>query len=182
MIKRNKTGKKILFYFLGYTNEILLPNSDLALYNSPSLTFTLNEREGGRRSFVSCRNPQWREQEEQAAQAARAAQLAPSAQPAQHTPPPSMPGMGWTPAIPAPRFTPGFGYGMGYVPRKAWHTEAQAQPSQRHMGQGGPGITSQDTPQIPRECHPLFALRSHWTSSTLAWEDWSSRTGRSKVR
>jgi hypothetical protein len=42
--------------------------------------------------------------------------------------------------------------------------------------------TSQDTPQILRECHPLFALRSHWTSSTLAWDDWSSRTGRSKVR
>jgi len=57
-----------------------------------------------------------REQEEQAAQAARAAQPAPSAQPAQHTPPPAMPGMGWTPAIPTPEFTPGYGYGMGYVP------------------------------------------------------------------
>jgi len=27
-----------------------------------------------------------------------------------------MPGMGWTPAIHPPRFTPGYGYGMGYVP------------------------------------------------------------------
>jgi len=26
-----------------------------------------------------------------------------------------MPGMGWTPAIPVPGFTPGYGYGMGYV-------------------------------------------------------------------
>jgi len=103
MIKRDKTGKKILYYFPGYTNEIQLPNPDLALYNSPSLTFTLIEREGGRRSSISRRNSQRREQEEQAAQAA---QPAPSAQPAQHTPPPAMPGMGWTPAIPAPEFTP----------------------------------------------------------------------------
>jgi len=27
-----------------------------------------------------------------------------------------MPGIGWTPAIPTPGFTPGYGYGMGYVP------------------------------------------------------------------
>ena len=52
--------------------------------------------------------------------------------------------------------------------RASRRTEALAQASQRHMGQGDPGITSQDTPHIPRECHPLFALRSHWTSSTLA--------------
>jgi len=116
MIKRDETGKKILYYFLGYTNEIQLPNSDLALYNSPSLTFILIEREGGRRTSVSRMNSRRREQEEQAAQAARPAQPAPSAQPAHHTPPPAMPGMGWTPTIPAPRFTPGYGYGTGYVP------------------------------------------------------------------
>jgi len=105
VIKRDETGKKILYYFSGYTNEIQLPNPDLALYNSPSLTFTLIEREGGRKSFVSHRNSRRREQEEQAAQAARPAQVTqptPSAQPAQHTPPPAMPGMGWTPAIHAP--------------------------------------------------------------------------------
>jgi len=73
VIKRDKTGKMILYYFLGYTNEIQLPNPDLALYNSPSLTFTLIEREGGRRSSVSRRNSRRREQEEQAAQAARVA-------------------------------------------------------------------------------------------------------------
>ena len=38
------------YYFPGYTNEIQLPNPVLALYNSPSLTFTLIEREGGRRT------------------------------------------------------------------------------------------------------------------------------------
>ena len=27
-----------------------------------------------------------------------------------------MPGMGWTPAIPAPGLTHGYGYGMGYAP------------------------------------------------------------------
>jgi len=27
-----------------------------------------------------------------------------------------MPEMGWTPAIPAPEFTPWYGYGMGYIP------------------------------------------------------------------
>jgi len=98
MIKRDEIGKKILYYFSGYTNEIQLPNPDLALYNSPLLTFTLIERKGGRKSSVSRRNSQRREQEEQAAQAARAAQVAqpaPSAQPAQHTPPQAMLGMGW---------------------------------------------------------------------------------------
>jgi len=93
MIKHDEIGKKILYYFLGYTNEIQLPNPDLALYNSPSLTFTLIEREGGRRSSVSRRNSRRREQEEQAAQAVRATQPAPSAQPAEHTPPPAMLGM-----------------------------------------------------------------------------------------
>ena len=47
VIKHDETSKKILYYFPGYTNEIQLPNPDLALYNSPSLTFTLIEREGG---------------------------------------------------------------------------------------------------------------------------------------
>jgi len=116
MIKHDETGKKILYYFSRYINEIQLPNPDLALYNSPTLTFTLIERDGGRMSSVSRRNSRRREQEEQAAQAARAAQPAPSSQLAQHTPPLAMLGMGWTPPIPAPRFTPRYGYGMGYVP------------------------------------------------------------------
>ena len=84
VIKREEIGKKILYYFHEYTNKIQLPNPDLALYNSPLLTFTLTEREGGRRSFVSRRNSRRREQEEQATQAARAAKAAqppPSAQP-----------------------------------------------------------------------------------------------------
>jgi len=41
VIKRDEIGKKILYYFPGYTNEIQLANPYLALYNSPSLTFTL---------------------------------------------------------------------------------------------------------------------------------------------
>jgi len=147
VIKRDETGKKILYYFPRYTNEIQLPNPDLAVYNSPSLTFTVIEREGRRRSSVSRRNSRRREQEEQAAQVAWAAQ---PAQPAQHTPPTAMPRMGWTAAIPAPRFTPGYGYGLGYVPnpykaggsscqqegRAGRRTEAQAQAIQRHMRQG----------------------------------------------
>jgi len=44
MIKHDKTGKKILYYFSGYTNETQLPNLNLALYNSPSLTFTEGRR------------------------------------------------------------------------------------------------------------------------------------------
>jgi hypothetical protein len=66
MIKHDETGKKILYYFPRYTNEIQLPNPDLALYNSPSLTFTLIKKEGGRRSSVSRRNSRRREQEEHA--------------------------------------------------------------------------------------------------------------------
>jgi len=130
VIKCDETGKKILYYFPGCTNEIQLPNLDFSLYSSPSLTFTLIEREGGHRSSVSRSNSRRREKEEQAAQAARVAQEeqpAPSAQPAQYTPPPAMPGMGWTPAVPAPGFTPRYGYGTGYVPHpyeaggSSWH-------------------------------------------------------------
>jgi len=96
-----------------------------------------------------------------------------------------MPGMGWTPPIPAPGFTPAYGYGMVYVPHpyeaggsswqaggSSWQAHGGAGPSELEAyGAGHPGITSQDTPQILRKCQPLFTLRSHWTSSTLTWED-----------
>jgi hypothetical protein len=42
-----------VFYFLGYTNEIPLPNPDLRLYKSPALTFILVEQEEARRSLAS---------------------------------------------------------------------------------------------------------------------------------
>ena len=45
----------LVFFFLGYTNEIPLPNSELSLYKSPSLTFTLVEQEEAHRSSVSHR-------------------------------------------------------------------------------------------------------------------------------
>ena len=163
MIKRDETGKKILYYFLGYTNEIQLPNPDLALYNSPSLTFTLIKREGGRRSSVSRRNSWRREQEEQAAQAARAAQAA------QHTPPPAMPGMGWTLAIPALGFIPRYGYGMGYLPHpyeatgSSWQVHRGAGPSDPEAyGAGGsrhhePGHSS-DSEGMPPPVRPQVTL------------------------
>jgi len=45
----------LVFFFLGYTNEIPLPNPGFSLYKSPSLTFTLVEQEEALRSFVSRR-------------------------------------------------------------------------------------------------------------------------------
>ena len=42
-------------FFLGYTNEILLPNLELYFYKSQSLTFALVEQEKARRIFVSSR-------------------------------------------------------------------------------------------------------------------------------
>ena len=39
----------LIFFYLGYTNEIPLPNAEFHLYNCHSLTNTLVPREGGRR-------------------------------------------------------------------------------------------------------------------------------------
>ena len=46
----------LVFFFLGYTNEIPLPNPGFYLYKSLSLTFTLVEQEEARRSSVSHRS------------------------------------------------------------------------------------------------------------------------------
>ena len=43
----------LIFFFMGYTNEISLPNADFYLYNCHSLTIPLVQREGGRRHSVS---------------------------------------------------------------------------------------------------------------------------------
>ena len=43
----------LIFFFMGYTNEILLPNADFHLYNCRSLTIPLVRREGGHRHSVS---------------------------------------------------------------------------------------------------------------------------------
>ena len=43
----------LIFFFMGYTNEILLPNADFHLYNCHSLTIPLVQREGGRRHSAS---------------------------------------------------------------------------------------------------------------------------------
>ena len=43
----------LIFLFMGYTNEISLPNADFHLYNCRSLTIPLVQREGGRRHSVS---------------------------------------------------------------------------------------------------------------------------------
>jgi len=64
---------------------------------------------------------------------------------------------------------------MGYIPHRyeargsslqaggsSWQAHRVVGPSEPEAyGAGDPGITSQDTPQILRECHPLFALMSH---------------------
>ena len=39
----------LIFFFLGYTNEIQQPNAEFHLYNCHSLTIPLVSREGGRR-------------------------------------------------------------------------------------------------------------------------------------
>ena len=40
MLKKRKNGQQVMMY-LGYTNEIPLPNRDLGLYNVNSFTFDL---------------------------------------------------------------------------------------------------------------------------------------------
>jgi len=46
-------ARNLVFFFLGYTNEIPLPNLRFSLYKSPSLTFTVVEQEELRRSSIS---------------------------------------------------------------------------------------------------------------------------------
>jgi len=47
------TGDSLIFFFMGYTNEISLPNAEFHLYNCRSHTIPLVQREGGRRHSVS---------------------------------------------------------------------------------------------------------------------------------
>jgi hypothetical protein len=57
-------ARDLVFFFTGYTNEIQLPNSDLCLYKSSELTFTLVEQEEARRSSVSRRSTRSRTRNE----------------------------------------------------------------------------------------------------------------------
>ena len=59
-LKHGNIRNELVYFFPGYTNEIPLPNQDLRLYMSQSLTFTLVEKEEARRSYVSCRPSQRR--------------------------------------------------------------------------------------------------------------------------
>ena len=54
----------LVFFFPGYTDEILLHNPELSLYKSPSLTFTLVEQEKARRSSISRRATRSRARDE----------------------------------------------------------------------------------------------------------------------
>ena len=62
-LKNDDVGN-LVYLFLGYTNEIPLPNLELSLYKSPSLTFTLVKQEEVRRSFVSRRATRSRARDE----------------------------------------------------------------------------------------------------------------------
>ena len=53
-LKYDDTGN-LVFFFLGYTNEIPLPNLELSLYKSLELTFTLVKQEEAHRSSISQR-------------------------------------------------------------------------------------------------------------------------------
>ena len=53
-LKHNAAGQ-LVFFFLGCTNEIPLPNLDLSLYNSHALTFPLVPQEEACRSSMSGR-------------------------------------------------------------------------------------------------------------------------------
>ena len=62
-LKYDDVGNPV-FFFLGYTNEISLPNLGLSLYKSPSLTFTLVEQKEARRSSISHRATRSRARDE----------------------------------------------------------------------------------------------------------------------
>jgi hypothetical protein len=62
-LKHDDAGN-LVFYFLGYTNEIPLPNPGFSLYKSPSLTFTPVEQEEACRISVSRRSTRSRARDE----------------------------------------------------------------------------------------------------------------------
>ena len=89
----------LVFFFLGYTNEIPLPNSGFSLYKSQSLIFTLVEQEEACRSSVSYWGIRSSARDEASS----------SQQPL--TPTPLVPQVfhtEWFPAMQTPRFTPGY--------------------------------------------------------------------------
>jgi hypothetical protein len=89
-LKTDDAGN-LVFFFSGFTNEILLPNPELYLYKSPSLTFTLVEQEKAHRSSVSRRSTRSRARDE-----------AGSSHQPPPTPTPSVPQthmVGWFPAM-----------------------------------------------------------------------------------
>jgi hypothetical protein len=53
---KNDNKENLVFYFLGCTNDIPLPNPDLHLYKSTVLTFILVEQEEALRSSASLRS------------------------------------------------------------------------------------------------------------------------------
>jgi hypothetical protein len=62
-LKHDDAGN-LVFYFLGYTNEIPLPNPGFSLYKSPSLTFTPVEQEEACRISVSRKSTRSRARDE----------------------------------------------------------------------------------------------------------------------
>ena len=100
-------AEKLIYFFPGYTLEIPLPNPELSLYKSRSLTFALVEAEEARRSSVSRRSSRRR---------ATAGEGSGSQTP-QPTPVMSTPLPGFFSATPYPTFTPNFQFGGMYAPR-----------------------------------------------------------------
>ena len=54
MLKKKENGQLVMMY-LGYTNEILLPNPDLGLYTMNAFTFNLQVKEVAPRMSASAR-------------------------------------------------------------------------------------------------------------------------------
>jgi hypothetical protein len=110
----------LVFFFLGYTNEISLPNLRFSLYKSPSLTFTLVEQEEACKSSVSRRGTRSRARDEAGS----------SQQPPTPTLTPLVPHefhTEWFPAMQTPRLTPRYQLGWGHtlqpheVGGSGWH-------------------------------------------------------------
>ena len=94
----------LVFFFLGYTNEIPLPNPGFSLYKSLSLTFTLVEHEEACRSSISHRGTRSRAWDEAGS----------SQQPPTPTPTPLVPQVfhtEWLSAMQMPGLTPEYQLG-----------------------------------------------------------------------
>ena len=140
----------LVFFFLGYTNEILLPNPELSLYKSSEITFTHVEQEEAHRSSISSR----------ATRSSTRNEAGSSHQPPP-TPTPLVPQayhVEWFPTMQTPRFTHGYQPGSRHTPQAH---EASVSGWQEANDPAWRYAHSSDSEGLPPLVHPRQLTSDH---------------------